>query len=646
MVASIKPPPSPPAPLPQAGEGSTPAAQGDVFVLLDDATASAAQPASRLYTGFLHQDLLPAGSNIAQLDTLLTHGWRQGWHATLFAPYEFGGALVDAPVHTGNAMPFHDGALRLLWFSDLQRLDAAAVAAWLQSKADRKPAGLMDVASDTSRAAFDDAIARIHQWIEAGDTYQVNYTQRLHCDAFGDPVALYAALRAAQPVPYGVLARLPEGAMVLSLSPELFVRHDGQGHLLTRPMKGTAPRAGDAARDAQAAAALAADAKNRAENVMIVDLLRNDLGRIAQPGSVAVPERFAVQPFGAVLQMTSTVTATARPGTGFGALMAALFPCGSITGAPKRRTMQIIAELERAPRGLYTGAIGWVETPSGTAVVGPFAGPFALSVAIRTLVLAPPAASGLRAGEMGVGAGIVHDSVAAEEFAECGWKARFLTRHDPGFTLFETLRVQDGACRYLARHLARIGASALAFGFAFDADAARAAVAAQAAQLGAGTWRLRLSVDKAGTLAFASGALAPLPAGPVGVDIAPDPLPVADPLRRHKTSARAVFDAGWQAAERAGGFDRLFFNPRGELLEGGRSSVFVRVDGRWLTPPLSADILPGVMRAVVLETGGAALGAPGEAVEEAVVTRAMLARAEAIVLVNALRGAMPAQLQG
>ncbi len=571
---------------------------------------------------------------------MLAEGWRHGWHATLFTPYEFGGALVDAPVHTDNAMPFHDGALRLLWFRDLRRLDATGVAAWLQSKAEQMPAGMMDVVSNTPREAFNDAIARIHQWIEAGDTYQVNYTQRLRFGAFGDPIALYAALRAAQPVPYGTLAQMPGDSWVLSLSPELFVRHDGHGHLLTRPMKGTAPRSGDAERDKQAAAALAADAKNRAENVMIVDLLRNDLGRIAQPGSVAVPERFAVQPFGAVLQMTSTVTATARPGTGFGALMAALFPCGSITGAPKRRTMEIIAELEGAPRGLYTGAIGWIDAPTDEST----AEPFALSVAIRTLVLAP-AHGGVRTGEMGVGGGIVHDSVAAEEFDECGWKARFLTRHDPGFILFETMRVQDGECLYLARHLARIGASAHTFGFAFDAAAARAAVAAQVAQLGAGTWRLRMSVDKRGALAFASGAVVPMPAGPVTIDIATEPLPDADPLRRHKTSARAVFDAGWQAAERAGGFDRLFFNTHGELLEGGRSSVFVRIDGRWLTPPLSADILPGVMRAVVLEEGGAALGAPGETAEEAVVTRAMLARAEAIMVVNALRGALPATLQ-
>ncbi|TDF67881.1 chorismate-binding protein [Cupriavidus sp. L7L] len=639
MVASIQPPLLPLAPLPQAGEGSTPSAQVEVFVLLDDATAPVPQAASRLYTSFLHEDVLPAGSDTARLDAMLAEGWRQGWHATLFAPYEFGGALVDAPVHTGGTMPCHDGALRLLWFRELRHLDGAAVTEWLQGNATPAPAGLMDVASDTPREAFDDAIARIHQWIEAGDTYQVNYTQRLRFHAFGDPLALYAALRAAQPVPYGTLARLPGDAWVLSLSPELFVRHDGGGHLLTRPMKGTAPRSGDAQRDAQAAAALAADAKNRAENVMIVDLLRNDLGRIAQPGSVAVPERFAVQPFGAVLQMTSTVTATARPGTGFGALMAALFPCGSITGAPKRRTMEIIAALEGTPRGLYTGAIGWIDAPQAGAAMGPFA----LSVAIRTLVLAPPAASGLRSGEMGVGGGIVHDSVAGEEFAECGWKARFLRRLDPGFALFETMRVQDGECLHADRHLARLGNSARAFGFAFDADAARAAAVTQAGQLGAGTWRLRMALDKAGTLSFSSGAVVPLPV-PVTVDLAPETLPDVDPLRRHKTSARAVYDAGWQAAERAGGFDRLFFNTRGELLEGGRSSVFVRIDGRWLTPPLSADILPGVMRAVVLEQGGAALGAPGETVEEGVITRAMLARADAVVVVNALRGAMPATL--
>ncbi|MHA7681755.1 chorismate-binding protein [Cupriavidus sp. PET2-C1] len=624
--------------IPQAPV-SGPASVAQPFVLLDDATAISGEASSRLYTGFAREDVLPDASALGTLDALLADGWRQGWHATLFAPYEFGGPLIGVPVHVDCALPFHDGALRLLWFREMHRMDKAQVAQWLAPSSEQQ-AGLMDVLADTPEPAFHAAIARIHQWIEAGDTYQVNFTQRLRFAEFGDPLALYAALRAAQPVPYGGLVRLPGDGWVLSLSPELFVRHDGQGQLLTRPMKGTAPRTGDDARDAEAALALAADAKNRAENVMIVDLLRNDLGRVAVPGTVAVPDRFVVQPFGQVLQMTSTVTAKARAGTSLADLMRALFPCGSITGAPKRRTMEIIGELESAPRGLYTGSLGWIDAPGeGQAQAWP--GTFALSVAIRTLVLGAQGADGLRAGEMGVGGGIVHDSDAAGEFAECGWKARFLTAHDPGFTLFETMRVEDGACQRLDQHLARLAASAACFGFGFEHARALALVQAAVADLGAGTWRLRLALDKAGSFTVAHGPVAPLTAAPVRVVLAAQALPVADALRRHKTSARAVYDAGWQAAERAGAFDSLFFNARGELLEGGRSSVFVKVQGEWLTPPLAADILPGVMRAAVLGDGARYLGGT---VREAVVTRAMLLSAEALALANSLRGVLSAEL--
>jgi len=626
------------SPFPQTPE-SGPVGAAEPFVLLDDATAAPGEASSRLYTGFAREDALPDAAALGTLDAMLAEGWRQGWHATLFAPYEFGGPLVGVPVHVDRALPFHDGALRLLWFRQMRRLDTREVARWL-APSSGEPAGVMDVTADTPEAAFHAAIARIHQWIEAGDTYQVNFTQRLRFAAFGDPLALYAALRAAQPVPYAALARLPGDGWVLSLSPELFVRHDGQGRLLACPMKGTAPRTGDSARDAEAAAALAADPKNRAENVMIVDLLRNDLGRVAVPGTVAVPDRFAVQPFGQVLQMTSTVTAAARPGTSLADLLRALFPCGSITGAPKRRTMQIIGELEQAPRGLYTGSLGWIDAPGGEQADG-WPGAFALSVAIRTLVLGATGADGLRAGEMGVGGGIVHDSDAAGEYAECGWKARFLTAHDPGFTLFETMRVEDGQCQRLAHHLARLAASAGCLGFRFERDRALAAVQGAVTDLGAGTWRLRLALDKAGGFAIAHGRLAPLGAVPVLVTLAPQALACADPLRRHKTSARAVYDGGWQSAERAGAFDSLFFNVRDELLEGGRSSVFVKVDGAWLTPPLTADILPGVMRAAVLADGARYLGGP---VSEAVITRAMLRRAEALALANSLRGVLPAVL--
>lgn len=615
---------------------------GSPFVLLDD--ASSATATCRVYSGFMRMDAVPAGE-VDALDACLRQGWEKGWHASVLVPYEFGAPLVRVPlcVDGDTGMPLHDGAMRILWFATMAPCDADEVGRWLDGHREGAgPSGAMNVRSDTDRAAFGAAVSRIHDWIEAGHTYQVNFTQRLRFDAFGDPIAFYAGLRAAQRVPYGALARLPDDTWVLSLSPELFVRHDGRGELVTRPMKGTAPSSGDAGRDAQAAVALAADPKNRAENVMIVDLLRNDLGRIARPGSVAVPQRFEVQPFGRVLQMTSTVTATAMPDVTLASLMTALFPCGSITGAPKRRTMEIIAELEQAPRGLYTGAIGWVDAPSRIPGAHAHLGPLALSVAIRTLVLGPRQDDGLRRGEMGVGGGIVHDSVAEDEYDECGWKARFLTAHDPGFALIETIRVEHGRCLRLDGHLDRLRASAAAFGFAFDGDAIAAALRRRAASLTTSPARLRATLDKAGMLTLADGPLLPLPDNAVSLVVASRVLPDADPLRRHKITARALFDAAWQHAEREGAFDALFFNTRGELLEGGRSSVFARIDGRWLTPPVSLDILPGVMREAVLRDGVVYLGGPAA---EGRITRAMLARADAIAVTNALRGVLPATLK-
>jgi len=327
-------------------------------------------------------------------------------------------------------------------------------------------AGLFDCAASVDHATYTDAIARIHDWIAAGDTYEVNYTYRLRMTAFGAPAALYRRLRARQPVPYGAFIGLPEGAAILSCSPELFFSHRA-GQLVARPMKGTAPASGDVEVDEARAIALAADEKNRAENLMIVDLLRNDLGRLARAGSVHVPALFEVTPFGSVLQMTSTVEAEIPPATGLADCLRALFPCGSITGAPKRRTMEIIEALEPEPRGLYTGAIGWIDAPADDRAMGDAC----FSVAIRTLVLGAPGTDGLRRGELGIGSGIVHDSIADEEYAECQLKARFVTALDPGLSLFETMRATREGVALLDWHLARLERSAAAFGFPFDRTA-------------------------------------------------------------------------------------------------------------------------------------------------------------------------------
>jgi para-aminobenzoate synthetase/4-amino-4-deoxychorismate lyase len=338
--------------------------------------------------------------------------------------------------------------------------------------------------------------------------------------------------------------------------------------------------------------------------------------------------------------MTSAVEARRRESVGLAELLRALFPCGSITGAPKRKTMEWIAALEAGPRGLYTGAIGWLDA----APVGPTRCPdMALSVAIRTLTLGAPKA-GLRPLVLGVGGGIVQDSVAADEYDETHWKARFLTALDPGVELFETMRAtRAGGVAHRERHRARLGASASALGFAFDEAAfdacLRRALAAIPPETPPGApWRLRVSLRFDGRLSATQGPLAPLGDGEsLRVLLSREPLPAERPLARHKTSARDAYDAGIRAAEAEGAFDMLFFDAAGRLLEGGRSNVFVRFGGRWFTPPLADGVLPGVMRGVLLDD-------PAWAACERSLTREDVLRADALVVCNALRGPRAATL--
>jgi para-aminobenzoate synthetase / 4-amino-4-deoxychorismate lyase len=600
----------------------------EVFALLDDAGADAGAASSRLYSRHAATLTCAAAGDWPQLLAELEQALARGLYAVPLLTYELGEQLAGI-----GSRGDHGPLAQVLLFGQCDKLTREQVEAWLATRArPDEPAGIAAVEPSASLDEFTRAIARIREYIAAGDTYQVNYTYRLRFDAFGGLPSLFARLRARQPVPYGALIGLPGGRAVLSLSPELFMRHES-GTLVARPMKGTARASGDATTDAQQAAALAADPKNRAENLMIVDLLRNDLGRVAQTGSVEVPALFEVQRFGDVLQMTSTVRARVRPGAGLGDVFAALFPCGSITGAPKRRTMQIIRELESTPRGLYTGAVGWIDPPRP----GESLGDFCMSVPIRTLWLDAPR-NGVRHGEMGVGAGIVFDSEANSEYAECQLKAGFLTGLPNDFELFETIRAsyEDGP-RHLEAHLDRIAASCSYFGFALERDAARAAVVDACLALGPGLHRIRLSVDQGGQPTVQSAPLPPNPAEPVRLLVAEQPTRSDDLFLQHKTSIRSRYDAAWRAAEAKGAFDALFFNERGELTEGGRSNVFVRIGGRWYTPPLSCGLLPGVMRAVML-------GAPAWKASERVITREMLEGAEDIVVCNSLRGPLRAVL--
>jgi len=624
----------------------------ECFALLDDASpgngregeAAHAPSRSRLYTGHLGtlrcDDIGQWPQVLDQMRAALT----RGEYAVTLCAYDLGVELLDI----GTAPPAGAPLAQILLFKECASLTNAEVGDWLAGRSfpiDR-PAGIANIRANIDRQAFDAALARIHDYIEAGDTYQVNYTYRLRFDAFGGIHALYARLRGRQPVPYGALVGLEDGSAILSLSPELFVRHE-DGVLTARPMKGTAPAAppAQAAENIQRATVLAADPKNRAENLMIVDLLRNDIGRVARTGSVKVPALFEVRRYSSVLQMTSTVTAELRDDASLADIFDALYPCGSITGAPKRRTMEIIGELEPDPRGIYTGAIGWFDPPKSDA--DGKVGDFCLSVPIRTLALgAPHGTDGVRRGEMGVGAGIVFDSDAAGEYAECQLKARFLTGLKNEFEIFETMyATPQGGVRHRARHLKRLAASATYFGYPWDEAAANAyldtayhmlADDAHQPPAAAVAYRLRLALGSSGAFSVQHAPLAPL-TQPVRVLLADDATASGDLFLRHKTSVRARYDAAWRDAEALGAFDTLFFNERGELTEGGRSSVFVRIDGRWLTPSVACGVLPGVMRGVLLDD-------PEWNASEAVITRDMLARAQDIVVCNALRGALKATL--
>lgn len=611
----------------------------ECFALLDDCTASAADPRSRLYTG--HAGTLTC-QDADELPGLLDHtqdALRQGMHALVLLSYELGAqmqAIAPRDAHTAWA--------QVLLFEHCQHLAADEVNAWLAAPdpvsdgcdiacADQQ-AGIRNLQPGISREKFDVAIADIKKYIEAGDTYQLNYTYRMRFDAYGSPRLLYRRLRARQPVPYGALIVLPDGRAVLSLSPELFLRHH-RGQLTAQPMKGTAPAAADRSQNLKHAAALAADPKNRAENLMIVDLLRNDLGRVAKTGTVRVPHLFDVSMHGDVLQMTSTVQARLRPDTSLHQLLTALYPCGSISGAPKRRTMQIIRALEPDHRGIYTGAIGWLDAAGD----GQIFGDFCLSVPIRTLMLEAPGPNGLRVGEMGVGAGITYDSNAADEYAECQLKAQFLTGIAQEFELFETMHAtRTEGCRHVDLHLRRLSASASVFGFHYNENTVREHLLSACAKLPAdGSHRMRLALAHAGTINVQHAPLAPLTT-PVRLWLAPQPTEAADLFLQHKTTLRARYDAAWRAAEARGVFDVLFLNTRGELTEGARSNVFIKLKGHWFTPPLNAGVLPGIMRSVMLAD-------PKWNARVQRLTLEDLRAAEQIMVCNSLRGALQATLE-
>ena len=445
------------------------------------------------------------------------------------------------------------------------------------------------------RPHFDTALAAIDKAIRAGDVYQVNFTAPLvgklvhPGTASLASQALFAALQRAQPGGYA--AWLDTGhEQVLSVSPELFF-HWQAGHLLTRPMKGTAARGHTPAEDARQAQTLQTSAKERSENVMVVDMLRNDVSRVAQPFSVQVPRLFHTEALASVWQMTSDVTASTRADCTLAEVFAALFPCGSVTGAPKVKAMQLIDALESAPRGVYCGALGVVR-PSPQGIVATF------NVPIRTVTVRQSVA------QCSIGSGITADATADGEWREWQHKRAFVDRASQPFELLETLALVNGHYRHAPLHLARMARAAAHFGFEYvecSNGAAAQALAALLVRYPQGAWRIRLLVDRHG-LARAQAFALPESTQPVKLQLASRPLLEAhSEFTRFKTTRRAHYDAF--TPTEPGVFDTVLWNEQGEITECTRGNVAMLVKGCWVTPPLACGLLGGVARALALQSG-------------------------------------------
>ncbi|MEO7170690.1 MAG: aminodeoxychorismate synthase component I [Sphingomonas sp.] len=551
------------------------------FVLLDDAREDAVP--ARLYRRPVRVVEARTVAEVLPALDMLRAARDAGLHAAGFLSYD--AAAAFEPV---LGMPRATDA-PLLWFGLFEGYEEIAAADVPALLPDPAGAWIAPPRPGIDQATYHDQFARVLDLIAAGDVYQINLSYRATVRHAGDPLALYAQLRARAQAGFGAL--IDTGTdVLLSLSPELFFALDDQ-RLTCRPMKGTVRRGATLAEDRALAASLSADPKQRAENLMIVDLMRNDLSRIARPGSVAVPALFSVEIYPTVHTMVSTVTADLAEDRDAIDVLAALFPCGSVTGAPKIRAMQAIAEVEQAspPRGVYTGAIGRLDA-DGDAM---------FNVAIRTLAIRRGDAHDLPGGSFGVGGGIVADSKVHEEWDECLAKGDFLTS-DSSFDLIETMAFDpETGMPLLERHLARMKASADLFGFPFDRHAVRNELQAATFRLRRAR-RIRLVLAKSGAIAVEVSPMPEAPVMPVETGIVPLPVDPSDFRLRHKASDRAFHDRA-----RDGRFEILFTDREGYLTEGSFTSIFVERDGKLVTPPLARGLLPGVLRADLIAAGRA-----------------------------------------
>lgn len=586
------------------------------FVLLEDRLAGS-RPA-QLYADPVEIVRCDDAAGVSTALRKIDEGLARGLHAAGFFGYELGYVFEQRLVGT---MPTRR-ALPLLWFGLFREPARIPPEELDRHFAQRAPPPLHSVQPRLDAGTYAAQVGRVKDYLASGDVYQVNLTFPLDFRCDGDPLALYAAMRSSQPVSHGGIVAFDDST-ILSVSPELFIEVEGD-RATARPMKGTASRREAPEADRSAIAELRDSPKELAENLMIVDLLRNDLGRISEPGSVAVTDLFKVETYPTLHTLTSTIHSRLQRGLSLEDLLRAVFPCGSITGAPKLRAMQVVRELEDAPRDIYTGSIG-VITPNRN---------MRFNVAIRTATLALDGT-----GHYGIGGGIVTDSDAGSEYAEALLKARVLTDLAEDYGLIETLlwSRETGFARQRL-HLDRLERSATALHFRFDCGDAELRLAALVATfVSDDARRVRLELRRDGSLELAAPLLASEPDRPVEVAVAMERADAGDPFLRHKTTRRRLYETALTAAAKSGADEALLLNREGFVTEATRSNVFVERDGQLWTPPVTDGVLPGVLRQSLIERG--------EAVERQLRPED-LARAERWFLGNSLRGLRPARLKG
>jgi para-aminobenzoate synthetase / 4-amino-4-deoxychorismate lyase len=541
-----------------------------------------------------------------------------GLFAAGYLAYELGFAFEEK-----LKSRFQETGEPLLWFGLYERPQSIGLTeakALLADAADENEINVSQPEFDIGRVAYDRVFGRVQDHLAKGDIYQVNLTMRARSHFQGSSEQLFLDLMRRQPVEFAAFIRMSDRT-VLSLSPELFLERQGE-RLRTRPMKGTAPRGRCASEDGRIERELANDPKQRSENTMIVDLMRNDLSRIADTGSVRVTKLCDVERYQSLHQMTSTVEARVPETIGFAKVIEHLFPCGSITGAPKLSAMQIAHDLETGPRGVYTGSIGYL-APGGD---------FRLNVAIRTMVLHNNGAM-----EAGTGSGVVYDSGAGPEYDECVLKLKFLTEETPDFDLIETMAYDPGeGYLLLDRHLQRLQKSAAYFGFQFDEEKIRTELSQRASDFSRAQ-RVRLLLGADGDISISSTDLTPVDQTTVfNLVLASERTASTDRFLYHKTTNRAFYDdTRMRYQAETGCQEVLFENEQGFLTEGSYMTLFIRKNGRLLTPALQHGVLPGTFRAGLLECGVAL---------EADLTRQDLEEANEIFVGNSVRGLVRGRL--